>query len=49
MAVEINSFLKIATRNLGINENIYIVDNSNNITDLVDKTIDKFKIIPAFC
>ena len=30
-------FLKNVTKNLGINENTYIVENSNDITDPVDK------------
>ena len=34
---------KKATKNLGITENTYIVDNSNEITDPVNKAIDKFK------
>ena len=43
VADEINSFFKNATKNLGITENTYIVDNSNDITDPVNKAIDKFK------
>ena len=44
VADEINSFFKKnPTKNLGINENTYIVDNCNNITDPVNKAIDKFK------
>ena len=31
-------FLKNVTKNLGINENTYIVENSNDITDPVDKS-----------
>ena len=46
VADEINSFLNNATKNLGINENTYIVDNSNDITDPVNKAIDKFKNHP---
>ena len=42
-ADEIYSFFKNATENLGITENTYIVDNSNDISDPVNKTIDKFK------
>ena len=40
-------FLKNSRKNLGINENTYIVDNSNDITDTVNKTIDKFKNQPS--
>ena len=47
VADEINSFFKNATKNLGITENTYIVDNSNNITDLVNKTINKFRNYPS--
>ena len=47
VADEINSFFKNATKNLGITENTYIVDNSNDITDPVNKTIDKFKNHPS--
>ena len=47
VADEINSFLKNATKNLGITENTYIVDNSNDITDPVNKAIDKFKNHPS--
>ena len=43
VADEINSFFKNATKNLGITENTYTVDNSNDITDPVNKAIDKFK------
>ena len=43
VADEINSFFKNTTKNLGINENTYIVDNSNDITEPVNKAIDKFK------
>ena len=43
VADEINSFFKNPTKNLGITENTYIVDNSNDITDPVNKAIDKFK------
>ena len=42
-----NSFFKNATKNLGINENIYIVDNSNDITDAVNKATSKFKNHPS--
>ena len=47
VADEINSFFKNATKNLGITENTYIVDNSNGITDPVNKAIDKFKNHPS--
>ena len=47
VADEINSFFKNATKNLGITENTYIVDNSNDITDPVNKAIDKFKNHPS--
>ena len=47
VADEINSFFKNATKNLGINENTYIVDNSNDITDPVNKATDKFKNHPS--
>ena len=47
VAGEINSFFKNAAKNLGIAENEYIVDNSNDITDPVNKTIDKFKKHPS--
>ena len=47
VADEISRFFKNATKNLGINENTYIVDNSNNITDPVNKAIDKFKNHPS--
>ena len=42
----IKRLFKNATRNLEINENPYIVDNSNGITDQVNKPFDKFKIHP---
>ena len=44
---EINCFLKYVTKNLGINENTYIVDNSNDITGPINKPIDKFKNHPS--
>ena len=47
VADEISSFFKNATKNLRITENIYIVDNSNDITDPVNKAIDKFKKHPS--
>ena len=47
VADEINSFFKNATKNPGITENTYIVDNSNDITGPVNKTIDKFKNHPS--
>ena len=47
IADEINNFLKNATKNLVINKNTYIVDNSNDITDPVDKAIDNFKNHPS--
>ena len=47
VADEINSFFKNATKKLGITENTYIVDNSNDITDPVNKAIDKFKNHPS--
>ena len=47
VADEINSFFKNASKNLGITENTYIVDNSNDITDPVNKAIDKFKNHPS--
>ena len=34
-------------RNLGITENTYIADNINDITDPVNKAIDKFKNQPS--
>ena len=34
-------------RNLGITENTYIADNINDITDPVNKAIDKFKNHPS--
>ena len=43
MAAEINSFLNYTTRKSGINESAYIVDNSNEIANPVNKVIDKFK------
>ena len=46
VADEINSFFKNATKNLKITKNTYIVDNSNDITDPVNKAIDKFKNDP---
>ena len=49
VANEMNSFFKNATKNLGITENTYIVDNSNDIRDPDNKAIDKFKTIPVFC
>ena len=47
VADEINSFFKNATKNLRITENTYIADNSNDITDPVNKAIDKFKKHPS--
>ena len=47
VADEINSFFKNATKNLGITENTYIADNSNDFTDPVNKAIDKFKNHPS--
>ena len=48
VADEINSLFKNATKDLGITENnTYIVDNSNDITDPVNKAIDKFKNHPS--
>ena len=46
-ADEINTFSKNATKDLGITKNIYTVDNSNSITDPVNKAIDKFKNHPS--
>ena len=43
VADEINSFFKTATKNLEATENTYIVDNRNDVTDPVNKAIDKFK------
>ena len=40
-------FLKMQQKNLGITENPYIVDNSNDITDPVNKAIDKLKNHPS--
>ena len=34
-------------RNLGITQNTYIADNINDITDPVNKAIDKFKNHPS--
>ena len=42
VADEINSFLKNAAKNLGIDENTCIPDNSNDITDPVNNALDKF-------
>ena len=39
--------LKMQQRNLGITENTYIADNINDITDPVNKAIDKFKNHPS--
>ena len=47
LADEINSALKDVTKNLGINQNTYIPDNSNDITDPVPKAIDIFKNLPS--
>ena len=47
VADEINSFFTNATKNLGITENTYIVDISNDITDPVNKAIYKFKNHPS--
>ena len=47
VADEINSFFKNATKNLGITENTYIVNNNNDIADPFNKVIDKFKNHPS--
>ena len=47
VADEINSFFNNATKNLGITENTYIADNSNDITDPVNQATDKFKNHPS--
>ena len=43
VAGKINSVFKNGTKSLGINENTDIADNSNDITDLVNEAISKFK------
>ena len=44
-----NNFFQNATKTLSINENLYIVDSSSSITDIVDKAIIKtiIKTIPS--
>ena len=39
--------MKKATQNLRVNENKFIVDNSNDITEPVNKVINKFKSHPS--
>ena len=47
MIEELNNFLKIATASLDIHENLYTVENVENMNDPVEKATKKIEFHPS--